>query len=216
MPARFTPSTHNARTLPFRRSGGSALAVVLTISCLPGCSPPAPVERSVDPSPAFSRPVATLGPDDAVSNGTNGVDPTGAVTGPPKAAPKAPGPGSAERMKQAIDATGKVALRIDFDTDTAALRTDAAPLIDEIAALLRKHPALKLSIDGHTDTGGDTQRNRALSEQRAETVRAALIVQGIAGDRLQARGYGADRPVADNASAEGRASNRRIELVARD
>lgn len=119
----------------------------------------------------------------------------------------------ADAMKQKLDADGRVALYVNFDTDKATLRPDAAPVIDEIAKLLQADPALALSIDGHTDSTGSAEHNRELSKARAGSVRAALLAKGIDAARLRAQGFGPDRPLADNASEAGRAKNRRVELV---
>ncbi len=119
----------------------------------------------------------------------------------------------AAAMKKKLDADGRVALYINFDTDKATLRPDAAPAIDEIAKLLQADSALKLSIDGHTDSTGTAERNRTLSKERAESVLAALVAKGIAAERLSAQGFGPDKPLADNGSESGRAKNRRVELV---
>jgi outer membrane protein OmpA-like peptidoglycan-associated protein len=119
----------------------------------------------------------------------------------------------AEAMKAELDQKGRVALYINFDTDKAVLREDGKPAVDEIARLLRGTPALKVSVEGHTDNSGDAARNRRLSEERARAVVAALIAAGIEPARLSAAGFGADKPLADNASEDGRARNRRVELV---
>ncbi len=119
----------------------------------------------------------------------------------------------AAAMKQKLDADGRVALYINFDTDKAVLRPDAAPVIDEIAKLLQAEPALKLSIDGHTDNTGSAEGNRMLSRERAGSVRAALLGKGIASARLTATGFGPDKPLQANDSEAGRAKNRRVELV---
>ena len=119
----------------------------------------------------------------------------------------------AAAMKKALDADGRIALYINFDVDKATLRPDAAAVVAEIHSLLSNDPSLRLSIDGHTDSTGTADRNRELSRQRAEAVQAALVAQGIAADRLQAQGFGPDQPLADNASEDGRAKNRRVELV---
>jgi flagellar motor protein MotB len=119
----------------------------------------------------------------------------------------------AAAMKKALDGDGRIALYINFDVDHATLRPDAGPVIKEIQSLLEGDPALKLSIDGHTDSTGTAERNRELSRQRAEAVKAVLLARGIAADRLQARGFGPDQPLADNGSEAGRAKNRRVELV---
>lgn len=120
---------------------------------------------------------------------------------------------SADEMKAALDARGRVALYINFDFDRATLRPDATPAVEEIARLLRADPALRLSIEGHTDNVGAAARNRTLSAERAEAVRAGLVARGVAADRLTTRGMGADHPLADNSDEAGRAKNRRVELV---
>lgn len=119
----------------------------------------------------------------------------------------------AAAMKKKLDTDGRVALYVNFDTDKATLRADATPVIDEIAKLLQAEPSLMLSIDGHTDNTGTAERNRVLSRERAEAVRAALVARGIAADRLGAQGFGPDKPLAGNGDEAGRARNRRVELV---
>lgn len=119
----------------------------------------------------------------------------------------------ASAMKKAIDADGRVALYINFDVDKATLRPDAQPTITEINKLLAGDPALKLSIEGHTDNTGTPAHNQTLSTARARSVLGALIGLGIDPTRLQSKGFGQDKPLADNASEDGRAKNRRVELV---
>lgn len=119
----------------------------------------------------------------------------------------------AAAMKQAIDATGRVALYINFDVDKATLRPDAQPTIAEIEKLLTTDPALKLSIEGHTDNTGAPAHNQTLSAARARSVLGALVGLGIDPARLQSKGFGQDKPLADNATEDGRAKNRRVELV---
>lgn len=119
----------------------------------------------------------------------------------------------AEEMKKALDANGHVAVYLNFDTDQATLRPDAGPGIQEIARLLQQDAALKLAVEGHTDNAGAFAHNQQLSTQRAQTVVAALTAQGIGADRLQPKGLGQTKPIADNATEEGKAKNRRVELV---
>ena len=121
----------------------------------------------------------------------------------------------AAAMKQQLDADGRVALYINFDNDKATLRPDAAPTVEEIARLLQANPALKLSIDGHTDDTGTAERNRELSKQRADAVVVALLAKGIDAARLSAQGFGADKPLVANSDDASRARNRRVELVKR-
>lgn len=119
----------------------------------------------------------------------------------------------AAAMKQAIDKDGRVALYINFDVDKATLRSDAQPILAEIDKLLQVDPALKLSIEGHTDNTGAPDHNQTLSAARARSVLGALVGLGVDPARLQSRGFGQDKPLADNASEDGRAKNRRVELV---
>ena len=102
---------------------------------------------------------------------------------------------------------------VHFDTakDTIQKRTD--PLLDNVATIMKAHPEVgKLRVEGHTDAQGGAAYNRALSQRRAAAVVKALVKRGVPARRLVAQGFGPDRPVADNATAEGRAKNRRVEL----
>jgi outer membrane protein OmpA-like peptidoglycan-associated protein len=119
----------------------------------------------------------------------------------------------AEEMKRELDAKGHVALYINFDFDKADIRPESQPIIDEMVKLLKNNPALNLTIEGHTDNIGAPDYNRRLSDARARSVLAALIGRAIDGGRLEAVGYGQDKPIADNSAEEGRAKNRRVELV---
>ena len=101
---------------------------------------------------------------------------------------------------------------VQFETNKADLKASSYPILDEIVAGLKAQPDLKAEIQGHTDDRGKRAYNQTLSEKRAQSVRQYLIDKGIAPDRLTAKGYGPDRPLASNATAEGRAQNRRVEL----
>lgn len=121
----------------------------------------------------------------------------------------------AEQMKSALDADGRVALYINFDTDKTVIRSESQPIVAEIVKLMTDHPGLKLEVQGHTDTQGDAARNMTLSNGRASAVVGALLAQGVSRDRLTPKGYGQTKPIADNADEAGRAKNRRVELVKR-
>lgn len=120
---------------------------------------------------------------------------------------------SANRMLDAINRNGFIALYVNFDTGKADLKADGQATVKEIAAMLRTAPALKLGIEGHTDNVGNAAANKALSEARAKSVAAAVAAAGIPATRLVAAGHGAEKPIADNRSEEGRAKNRRVDLV---
>ena len=81
-----------------------------------------------------------------------------------------------------------------------------------VAAALRADPSIRVEVAGHTDNVGRRAANQTLSEARARTVRDYLIGSGIAAERVTARGYGMAQPIASNATPEGRAQNRRVEL----
>ncbi len=108
---------------------------------------------------------------------------------------------------------GRVALYIQFDTGKATIRAESQPTIDQVVKLMTDNPKLKLRVEGHTDDVGAAKDNQLLSEQRAGAVREALINAGIEATRLSAAGFGESRPIGDNTTEEGRAKNRRVELV---
>ena len=126
-------------------------------------------------------------------------------------------PGTAEGST--IDSTGCAADQetvilkgISFQFGTADLAQDAHSILDAAAVILQSNPDIYMEVAGHTDSSGDSTANIRLSTQRAEAVVSYLISAGVAAERLQAKGYGSDNPIADNASREGRAQNRRVEL----
>jgi outer membrane protein OmpA-like peptidoglycan-associated protein len=118
-------------------------------------------------------------------------------------------------LYRALAESGRVtADGIYFDTNSDRLRPESEAALGEIAGVLARHPDLRLSIEGHTDDAGDAAANQALSAKRAAAVRARLAAAyGVAGGRLEARGFGAARPAAPNTSEAGRQRNRRVELV---
>jgi OOP family OmpA-OmpF porin len=113
-----------------------------------------------------------------------------------------------------VNAVGCWALKATalFDTNSSYIKSQAYPLLDEVLAILEMNPAMKIEVQGHADSTGKAEYNQWLSERRALRVMDYLASKGIDPSRLQARGYGAGRPVASNDTAEGRAQNRRVEL----
>lgn len=117
-------------------------------------------------------------------------------------------------MASEMDRTGQINLQgIYFDTGDYVLKPQSGPALETVRALLAAQPRLRLDIVGHTDSSGDAASNQRLSERRAQSVRDALIAQGVAGDRLSARGMGSSQPIASNGTADGRTQNRRVMLV---
>jgi outer membrane protein OmpA-like peptidoglycan-associated protein len=123
----------------------------------------------------------------------------------------------AAALARGIDREGRVSVYgIYFDTDKADIKPESKPALDEIGKLLKSRSGLKLYLVGHTDMTGALAHNRALSEARARAVVKALVNDyGIAAERLEGYGVGPLAPAASNATSEGKAKNRRVELVAR-
>ncbi len=102
---------------------------------------------------------------------------------------------------------------IRFDVGKASLRPESMGVLNEIYAMLKDHPEVKVSVEGHTDSDGDPDMNMKLSEDRAKTVMDQLVSMGIDKDRLSYKGFGESEPIASNDTPEGKASNRRVEFV---
>lgn len=119
----------------------------------------------------------------------------------------------AAELQQQLDATGKATIQVNFASGRAEILPESQPQIAQVLSLLQGNPTLRLAVNGHTDSTGDRTGNKSLSQDRAQTVVAALTAGGIAGERLQAAGFGQEQPIADNATEEGKARNRRVELI---
>jgi outer membrane protein OmpA-like peptidoglycan-associated protein len=118
------------------------------------------------------------------------------------------------KLYDALAEKGRVATQgIYFASGSAEIQPQSQPTLKEIVGMLTEHPDLALEVEGHTDNVGSAEANRALSEQRAQAVVAYLTSNGVDASRVMAKGFGATRPVAPNTTAEGRAANRRVELV---
>ncbi len=132
----------------------------------------------------------------------------------PRAAEPAPAPAPAP-VEEAVPApmSQRIVLRgVQFEFDKSDIRPDAGVILDEAASQLAQVPNTRVSVEGHTDSSGADAYNQSLSERRAGSVRDYLAAKGVDGGRLSTAGYGESQPVADNATDEGRALNRRVEL----
>lgn len=101
---------------------------------------------------------------------------------------------------------------ITFATGSDAIVTGFYPVLEDVAKVLNRYDKTKLSIEGHTDSVGDVNYNRELSMQRANSVATYLLATNVEANRLQTLGMGESQPIADNATAQGRQANRRVEL----
>jgi len=120
---------------------------------------------------------------------------------------------TANNIFEDINRDGHIALYINFDTGKSLLRDESKPIIEQIVQMLKTNPDLKLGVDRHTDNLGSPESNKTLSMEKAKSVVAALVSNGVAAERLSASGYRQEKPIGDNNTEEGRAVNRRVELV---
>jgi outer membrane protein OmpA-like peptidoglycan-associated protein len=120
---------------------------------------------------------------------------------------------SANEMAEKLIQEGSIAIYVNFNTGKATITPDSAQILDEAAAAIKAAGNIRVEIAGHTDNVGTPEANQRLSEERAKAVMAALIQRGIKTEQLTAKGYGQTVPIADNRTEEGRAKNRRVELV---
>ena len=128
-----------------------------------------------------------------------------AVEPPPSLPAPVPGPEAGTKI-ESLDGT-------NFDFDKATLRPAAIGKLDHAVRIMNDNPKIRVSVEGHTDSVGSDAYNEELSERRARAVFDYLVGQGIDASRLIPAGYGESRPAASNESAEGRAQNRRVDLV---
>ncbi len=125
---------------------------------------------------------------------------------PPVAAPPPPPPAKGTKLATLGSA--------NFDFDKAQLKPSGRDIVDGVVKTMRDNPSLHVVVEGHTDSVGSAAYNQKLSERRAKAVRDYLVHQGMEASRVTARGYGKTRPIASNDTAEGRAQNRRAEIIA--
>lgn len=123
--------------------------------------------------------------------------------------------GGADALEQALASTGKADVySIYFSFNSDAIREESEPTLEDIAEVMRRHPDWRLAVNGHTDGVGSDSANLRLSERRASSVKTALSTRyGVAADRLTTAGVGESQPKDTNDTLEGRARNRRVELV---
>lgn len=132
---------------------------------------------------------------------------------PPEPEPEPEPPPEPKRVTVTADHI-EISEKIHFETAEATIAADSHGLLDEIVTVLKQSPQIKkVSIEGHTDSAGSAATNKQLSEQRAQAVMNYLIQHGVGAVRLESRGHGEDKPVADNKTEAGREQNRRVEFL---
>jgi OmpA-OmpF porin, OOP family len=154
-----------------------------------------------------------------LSLGRRDIAATVAVTGAPKQTIKltlrykrwVPPPASATDTTPAVPRF--VLSGVTFDTGKATIRAESFPRLDSVVEYMTHKKTARVQISGHTDNAGNPKANKALSERRAQACRDYLVSKGIDGSRLEAIGYGDERPIAPNDTDEGRQKNRRIEAT---
>jgi len=106
----------------------------------------------------------------------------------------------------------KLGQKVFFRTNKATILPKSYPLLDEVALVLNENPNIEVRVEGHTDSKGKDRYNKKLSQRRAESVRSYMAGRGVATERMEAIGFGEERPIEDNRTKEGRAKNRRVEI----
>lgn len=136
-----------------------------------------------------------------------------AVPGLPSLMGCPPEPKKVELTQEEQEVVNKVFSNLTFETGKAVITASSYPSLDALYELMIKKPTFKVMVEGHTDNVGKAAANKKLSEQRAVAVTKYMENKGIEGSRLIAKGYGSERPVADNKTPAGRAKNRRVEFT---
>jgi outer membrane protein OmpA-like peptidoglycan-associated protein len=120
---------------------------------------------------------------------------------------------SVNELVDKLNKDGFLTLYVNFDTNKATITPDSGKTLDEAASVLKTASSLSVTVAGHTDNVGSPEANQKLSDERAKAVMSALVERGIPATRMEAKGYGHTMPIADNRTEDGRAKNRRVELV---
>ena len=113
----------------------------------------------------------------------------------------------------ALNTDGHIALYINFETGKSDIKPESQNIIDQIVEMLKSNPTLKISVEGHTDNAGNIQSNQTLSENRAKAIMNAIGSKGVDKLRLSSKGWGQTKPIDDNKTEDGKAKNRRVEIV---
>jgi len=183
---------------------GDVLAQILSAYTLPATGAPVavtPAPSPTTPAPAPTTPAPAPAPQPVDTDNDGVADESDVCPGTPAGA--------------RIDERGCWVLSQDymFDFDKATIKSKYYPILDDVVKVIMDNPALRVLLEGHTDSIGSEAYNQGLSERRAKAVQQYLIKAGVDSARLSTVGYGESRPIAPNNTKEGRAKNRRVELT---
>ncbi|HEX3766267.1 MAG TPA: OmpA family protein [Kofleriaceae bacterium] len=170
-----------------------AFAAVLVAALAVGCHSKAEVQATTTPPPAPA------------------ADPAPATEEPETEPVVKEEPKTLDIQKDVIRL--KPGIKILFATDSDKLLPESSPILDEVASVMAQNEKIHIRVEGHTDNSGNKDHNQDLSTRRAAAVKSYLAAKGTPGDRLDSVGCGQGTPVADNATEDGRAQNRRVEFV---
>jgi len=120
---------------------------------------------------------------------------------------------TANTILKELNETGKAILYINFDSGKSTIKKESMPIVEQIIEMMNQVKDIKLSVEGHTDSDGSNESNLKLSEARAKAVVEAITKGGIDAARLSSAGFGEEKSIADNSTSEGKAKNRRVELI---
>jgi outer membrane protein OmpA-like peptidoglycan-associated protein len=186
-----------------------------------GCPPDKDGDGIVDAQDACPD-VAGVADADPTKNGCPPVlDADGdGINDPQDACPKEPGKPDPDPTKNGcplvVVTDGEIVIneQVQFETNKAIIRPESKNLLDQVADVIKKNPQIKkIEVQGHTDNVGAKVHNQQLSQRRAESVKKALVERGIEAGRLTPKGYGMDKPIADNATDAGKQKNRRVQFI---
>ncbi len=146
-----------------------------------------------------------------------GKAPIGVVGSPPAPPPpqKVEAPPPPEEPKRVVVKDDKIEIneKIQFELNSHVIKPASYSLMDEIAKVVGDHPEIKkIAIEGHASSDGDDNANLSLSDRRSKSVMEYMVKKGVKTERLQAKGFGEQKPIADNGTEEGRVKNRRVEF----
>jgi outer membrane protein OmpA-like peptidoglycan-associated protein len=131
----------------------------------------------------------------------------------PAAAEEPPPPPKPEKKARLVGRKIEILEKVMFEYNKANIKRESHALLNDVASVIKENPSIKkIRVEGHTDSDGSDKYNKKLSQKRAKAVKEFLVKAGIDGGILEAKGFGEEKPIADNSSDEGKEKNRRVEF----